>query len=308
MIFDIKKKLKNFFFEFKLKKNNNFLKKKKEKKNRFPISGIYNFDFNYNPKISLIVNHFTSTTTLTKSIKNIENYDDDIEIIVINDKFYPNKKLVNSINNSNHIIINSWDHGEVYGYMRGANISRATDFLIFSQDDDLLPDTKGWIEACLNEFNKDEKLGLIGFNGGGIYGKNYECIDIARKVPHSENMREYCSWLKFGPFIIRKNLYKEINGFKPIGQISESSNAVDRLLTLEVILAGYKAMLLKNEETKKIIRRFERDDGLKKEDLVKLKFRNLSFKDTDEIFNRLYKEKIDMISKDNFFKNPNNEI
>ena len=56
-------------------------------------------------------------------------------------------------------------------------------------------------------------------------------------------------------------------------------------------------MLLLNENTKQIKRRFVRDDGLSVSDLKKHKMRNLSFEDSEKKFLELAKDDISAIQR-----------
>lgn len=288
-------KVKNLIFEYIKKKK---LKNKHRlgfKKNKYPYSGYFNYDYNYKPKTTFIFSHFVAEKTLLNSLKNLQSLRSEIEIIIINDKGHLSTNLNKSLKNSNDLIINSKDLGEVTAYKNGANLSRSSDYLIFCQDDDLIPSDCGWYRDCLTEFKKDRKLGLIGLNGGGFYDKKFQAINLARikKSP----IKSYCSWLKFGPFVIRRDIYFSIGGFKSFGLIGETANGVDQYLAIKVNKFGYKAMLLINDNTAKIIRRFNRDDGLKVNDLRKIKNRNLSFFYTQKNFLKFAKKDIKKIQR-----------
>ncbi len=289
--------IKNFFFKINIRRKFSVVDKGNEKKNNFPLSGVYNYDYILKPKVSLIIHHFISEETLKKTLLNLKNYNLQMEVIIINDKFFPLNDIYKIIDNSNFIIINTKDYGEARSYIKGAKISRSTDFLIFCQDDDLLPGNEKWLDDCLGEFNNDDKLGLVGLNGGGVYKENFETINFSRIYQNKKSIKKYCSWLKFGPFVIRKSVYNKIGGIKLFGLVGETSNGVDRYLTLEVIKEGYKSMLLLNENTKQIKRRFVRDDGLSVSDLKKHKMRNLSFEDSEKKFLELAKDDISAIQR-----------
>jgi hypothetical protein len=293
--YKVYKKIKNLFYNLKIKRNilsnSDFTS---SPKNIYPLSGIVNYDFNYKPKTSIIFCHFTSEKTLLNSLKNLKPLREQIEIIIMNDKGKLSSRLNKCLVNSNDLIINTKDLGEGIAYINGANISRSSDYLIFCQDDDLIPYDNKWYEDCLNEFQNDKMLGLIGLNGGGFYEGDKQ-IDFSKI--NKSYMKRYCSWLKFGPFIIKRKLYFDIGGFELFGNVGESANAVDRHLTLKVIKHGYKAMLLVNDNTEKWKRRENRDDGLDKHDLKLLKNRNLSFSDSEIKFLKKHKKEISDIQK-----------
>ena len=288
-------KAKYFIYLYKLRKNFSNTSNLKNKKNKYPLSGYYNYDYNYNPKTSVIISNFNAEKTLIRSLKNLSEIRKEIEIIIVNDQGLLSSNLNKALTNSNDLIINSRDLGECLSYKNGANVSRSSDYLIFCQSDDLIPSDSSWYKDCIKEFKKDKELGLISLNGGGFYGKNFEPINFrkTKKFP----IKEYCSWLKFGPFIIKRDIYFSIGGFKSLSLVGETANAVDRLLTLEVIKYGYKAMLFINKNTEKWKRREGRDDGLSVDDLRKLKNRNISFKKTEKLFLNTYEKDIKNIQK-----------
>ena len=65
-----------------------------EPKNKYPMSKIIEYNYNYNPKTSLIINYFTSLNTMLKTIDNIRCLTDEVEIIVINDKYGENTEEI----------------------------------------------------------------------------------------------------------------------------------------------------------------------------------------------------------------------
>ena len=110
------------------------------------MSGIINYEFNYNPKISVIINYFTSLGTLKKTIDNLRFLGDQAEIIVINDRSQDFDEINSKLSHSNDRMIVTKDLGELRGYTYGAKLSNASDFLIFTQDDDLCPPNKNWLD------------------------------------------------------------------------------------------------------------------------------------------------------------------
>lgn len=291
----LKISLRNFYIYIYNKKNIGILKKKAQ--NDYPISGKFNFDFNYTPKTSVIINYFTSKKTLLKSINNLKKIK-DVEIIIINDSGKNLNKLSKFLPTSNDRMLISKDWGEAIGYRNASLLSRASDYIVFSQDDDLAPEDNNWYKDCIKEFKKDPKLGIIGLNGGGFFDeKDFSIIDYKKIKNFNYPIKKKCIWLKIGPLIIKKNVYAQIVGWRSFCKIGESAGYCDLDLTLQVLKAGYTAMLLINDNTLKWKRRFDRDDGLTKEDLKSNYFRNKSFEATEKIFLLKNKKFIKYIQK-----------
>tara|TARA_Y100001970_G_C14031060_1_gene748639 strand:- start:179 stop:1039 length:861 start_codon:yes stop_codon:yes gene_type:complete len=231
----------------------------KSPKNRYPMSGKIEYTYNYKPKTSFIINYFTSVDTMIKTINNIRTLGDDIEIIVHNDRHGENTNdIMKVLTHRNDRMIISHDLGERRGYEHGAQISNATEYLIFCQDDDLAPNNNQWYLDCLKEFEKDKKLGMIGLLKGGCNYSQKDNITICNKYE-----KVYVSWLATGPLMIRKDVYEKVNGWsEEFSQIGEADGGADADLATKVLLIGYKSMLLRTKAVKKWVRRFERGDGL----------------------------------------------
>jgi hypothetical protein len=291
----IKKIHRDFSIYFNSQKNIRI--KKKKAKNDFPISGKFNFDFTYKVRTSVIINYFTSKKTLLKSVSNLKNIK-DIEIIIINDSGKNLNELSKLLPTSNDRMLISKDWGEAIGYRNGALLARASDYIIFSQDDDLAPEDNLWYKDCLREFKKNPKLGIIGLNGGGYFDeKDFSIIDYQKMKNIIYPIKKKCIWLKTGPLVIKKDVYDKTIGWRSFCKIGEAAGFSDLDLTLQVLKAGYTAMLLNNDNTIKWKRRFERDDGLTKEDLKSNYFRNKSFESTKKIFLLKNKKFIKFIQK-----------
>ena len=54
-------------------------------KNKYPMNGKIEYNYNYNPKTSIIINYFTSVDTMIKTINNLRSLGNEVEIIVNND-------------------------------------------------------------------------------------------------------------------------------------------------------------------------------------------------------------------------------
>jgi hypothetical protein len=233
-------------------------------KNQYPLNGKIEYNYNYTPKTSFIINYFTSVDTLLKTINNIRCLGDEIEIIIINDHWGVNTdKIMKVLTNRNDRMIISRDLGERRGYHHGALISISSDFLIFCQDDDLAPNNNNWYIDCMNEFNKDKDLGMIGLLKGGV---NYAQKD--NKTFMNEYDKMYVSWLATGPLVIRKDIYFSVNGWSnEYSQIGEADGGADADLATKVLLLEKKVMLLRTKAVKEWIRRFQRNDDITNENI-----------------------------------------
>lgn len=243
-----------------------------EPKNKYPMSGVVEFNYNYKPKTSFIINYFTSVDTMIKTINNVRTLGDEVELIVNNDHSGKDtEKIMNTLKHRNDRMIVCNDLGERRGYHHGAQISNATDYLIFCQDDDLAPNNNQWYLDCLKEFENDSKLGIIGLlKGGWNYAQkdNVTVKDQYNKV--------YVSWLATGPLMIRKDVYFKIKGWSDeYSQIGEADGGADADLATKVVLEGYKSMLLRTKGVKEWVRRFERGDGVSAKNFNKVKLKSI---------------------------------
>lgn len=278
----------------------------KNPKNKYPLSGKIEYDYNYNPKTTLIINYFTSVDTMIKSINNMRSLGNEVEIIVNNDRFGENtEKIMKHLKHRNDRMIISNDLAERRGYHHGAQISNASDYLIFCQDDDLAPNDNKWYLDCLNEFNKDPNLGMIGLLKGGW---NY--AQKNNKTINNKYKKVYVSWLATGPLMIRKDLYFKLRGWsEEFSQVGEADGGADADLATKVLLAGYKSMLLRTNNVKKWYRRFERGDGLTNETIKNSEVRkptNQRILLNNNIYYDKYKDRWDEIFK--LVKKQNKEI
>lgn len=238
----------------------------KTPKNKYPMSGKIEYDYNYNPKTTIVINYFTSVDTMIKTIERLRTLGDEVEIIVNNDKFgQDTEKIMKSLTHRNDRMIISNDLAERRGYHHGAQISNASDYIIFCQDDDLAPDNNNWYLDCLKEFDNDPKLGIIGLlKGGWNYSQsgNVTITDQFHKI--------YVSWLATGPLIIRKDLYFKIGAWSnEFSQIGEADGGADADIATKVLLYGYKSMLLRTPAVREWYRRFERGDGMTNDSIKK---------------------------------------
>ena len=301
--------------KWKFKKNNEKILrnklKNKEPKNKFPLSGNINYDFNYNPKITVIINYFTSLQTLKKTLENLRYLGDEIEIIVINDRSQDFDEINSKLYHSNDRMLVTKDLGELRGYSYGARLSNASEFLIFTQDDDLCPNNRNWLNDCLTEFEKDDDLGMIGLCGGGINHAQINEIDFSYEKMNKNQkyvLKEkfYCSWLKTGPLMIRKKLFEKMGGWSEYGYIGECAHFTDPDLSIRCWLNNSKSMLLLTKSTLEWKRRFDRGDGFTKKDLKDHTNRNLGFEYRKEKFLKKFKNYFDEIEKK--VKKENNKI
>jgi|UniRef100_A0A6C0IV66 hypothetical protein len=231
----------------------------KTPKNKYPMSGKIEYEYNYNPKTTIVINYFTSVDTMIKTIERLRTLGDEVEIIVNNDRFgQDTEKIMKSLTHRNDRMIIAKDLAERRGYHHGAQISNASDYIIFCQDDDLAPDNNKWYLDCLKEFENDPKLGMIGLLKGGW---NYS--QPGKVTITDEYHKVYVSWLATGPLMIRKDLYFKIGSWSnEFSQIGEADGGADADIATKVLLHGYKSMLLRTPAVKEWYRRFERGDGM----------------------------------------------
>lgn len=275
-------------------------------KNKYPMSKKIEYNYNYNPKTSFIINYFTSLNTMLKTIDNVRCLTDEVEIIVINDNYGENTpEIMSHLQHRNDRMIVSRDLAERRGYHHGAQISNASDFIIFTQDDDLAPIDNKWYLDCINEFDKDPKLGIIGLLKGGLnYGQN----NIKTLKDNYEKV--YVSWLATGPLIIRKDLYFKVGAWsEEYSQIGEADGGADADITTKVLLNGYKSMLLRTPSIKKWYRRYNRDDGLTNEN-IKHSDKRKPTTERISLNNKIYYEKFkdQLISINKMVEKYNNDI
>jgi len=251
--------------------------------NKYPLSGKIEYNYNYNPRTSIIINYFTSLETMIKSINNFRYLGADVELIINNDKAKDSDKIMSILSHRNDRLITCNDLGEKRGYHNGACISNASDFLIFTQDDDLAPDNNEWYNECLAEFEKDDKLGMIGLLKGGI---NY-CSENSSTIYKTA----YCSWLATGPLMIRRDVYNMIGGWsEEYSQIGESDGVADADMATKVWLKGYKSLLLKTPAVNQWKRRFERGDGWGKKEIGECVNRKERIKLNRNIYRKKFKD------------------
>jgi hypothetical protein len=273
-----------------------FSKKINQKKiNKYPTNNEYAYEYVAKPKVSFIFNHFVALNTLLMSIKNLKKMKITNEIIVINDKGINTDKIFSSLKKNNDTVITTYNLMEVNGYILGSKISRATDFLVFIQDDDLAPNNNLWLTDVLRYFKRDKSLGLIGINGGGIKSYKKELLDFSKKNLNKNFF--YCSWVKSGPLIFKKKVFDKIGGWEKLANIGEADHFSDKLISHKVWLNGYKTGLLINKNTLQWKRRFNRDDNLTKKDLKKLKNRNITWHLNRKNFLKKFKKSLLMVEK-----------
>ena len=257
----------------------------KSPKNKYPYNGIIEYDYNYHPKTTIVINYYTSVDTMINTINNIRSIGNELEIIVNNDKHGQNsEKIMKALYHRNDRMVCCNDLAEKQGYHHGARLSNASDFIIFCQDDDLAPPTNQWYLDCIKEFDNDPKLGIIGLLKGGFNYAQSDNITLSDKFN-----KIYVSWLATGPLMIRKDLYFKVDGWsKEYGQIGECDGGADADLATKVLLMGYKSMLLRTPAVKQWKRRFNRGD---KKTPKEIKFGNKQRIDRIKINNQIYFEK-----------------
>ena len=272
---------KKFKYDFSKVKN-------LKKSNFYPINGEFIYNYNLNPETTIVINHFISFKTLKKTIKNLTKVNNNFEIIIINDSGINSDIIFKKLNSPNHKIVSTYNLGESAGYMTGQLLSKSTKYIIFTQDDDLAPSDIKWYIDAKKYFLKYPKLAMIGLNGGGLINfKKNQYYDFSRNRINDKNFY-FCSWLKTGPLIINKSRLQEIGGWKMFSKIGESDHFADIDLSLRFCMSGYSIGLLLNNNALKWERRFSRDDGFDKQDLIMHKNRNIRWKLNKKLFDQKY--------------------
>lgn len=256
-------------------------------KNKYPLSNVVEYNYSYNPTTSIIIHCFTSPQTALKTIENLRHIKDEIEIILVCDNPKYKIDFNSELNLRNDRIIISNDIGECRGYSAGARISNATDYLIFTQDDDLAPLNSDWYYDVKQEFNLNKNLGIVGLNKGGInYGQRGETTQKFKLKPGN---KIHCSWLATGPLIVRKNYYENVGGWSmDYSEIGEADGGADADLATKFVLKDYDAIYLKTHNTAEWKRRHDRGDGFTKKDIIKIKPRQKRIELNDEIYLKKY--------------------
>tara|TARA_B100000989_G_C19527714_1_gene467823 strand:+ start:1311 stop:2219 length:909 start_codon:yes stop_codon:yes gene_type:complete len=274
-------------FKFFSTKSDNLIKLKRS--NKYPTNDEFVYGYEAKPKISFIINHFVSFDTLIKTIKNLKKIKITNEIIIVNDTGKNTEKIFSYLNKNNDTIINTYNLGESNGYILASKISRASDYILFSQDDDLAPSKDLWLRDTLKCFKKNKSIGLIGLNGGGIKEYKKDLTDFSKFK--SNQTLFYCSWLKTGPLIFRKKVYDLMGGWERFANVGESGHFDDIYATFKVWKYGYTACLLRNKNTLTWKRRVSRDDNLTKLDLKNLKNRKITWELNKKKFLKKVKKK-----------------
>lgn len=206
---------------------NDFKKKVLNKKNNIK-------PYIINPKITLIMQFFNHEVMIPKHVERIKKNKIIDEVIICEDGSSDDSlNLWNKhLTGRNDVIIRTNDYHEIISYNRSARYANG-EYLVFCQDDDLLPADDYWLKNAIKLFENDEKLGLIGFLSGDLFKKNkdinsqrrrkeYKWFGPDRILGESGNSINttlldikfmYISAIILGPVIIKKSLFDKLGGW-----------------------------------------------------------------------------------------------
>lgn len=202
-----------------------------------------NVDF---PDISFIVQYFRHPHTIETIIDRVRLLGEGTEIIIHNDSKTELSEISGKLSRSNEYMICSNDLNELRGYNLGIKAAHAP-YVIISQDDDIPPADVMWYLDVMQEFEKDEKLGVVSLYDGSFepWGKNCRRVECQRDLGF-----KYVVWTKFGPWIIRKDAFDDCGGFDlAYSEVGDVSGGADPGLCAQMWLNGWKVAILGNSNT-----------------------------------------------------------
>jgi len=186
-----------------------------------------------NPKITLIMQFFNHGNIVDLHSKRIKKNALIEEVIICEDGSSDNSLELwhKNLDRRNDIIIRTNDYHELISYNRAAQYAIG-EYLCFCQDDDLLPANNIWLQNALSLFEKDSKLGMIGFiscdefkSNNDIFnerssGREWYATDklirttgLTIKTKLNDINFKYTCATVIGPVIIKKKIFHEIGGW-----------------------------------------------------------------------------------------------
>ena len=184
-----------------------------------------------NPKVTLIMQFFNHEYLISQHTERIKKNKLIEEVIICEDGSSDNSLNLwhKKLTRRNDIIIRTSDYHEIYSYNRAARYANG-EYLVFCQDDDLLPANDYWLKNAIKLFETDKKLGLIGLISGDLF-KNNDSINHFRRAkkynwygtqkllgvsgnPIKKSLSDiqfmYLSAVIIGPVIIKKELFHKL--------------------------------------------------------------------------------------------------
>ncbi|MDP3920783.1 MAG: glycosyltransferase [Candidatus Omnitrophota bacterium] len=171
-----------------------------------------------NPSLSVIIHSFNHRENIVPMIRSLERIPTIEELIISEDGSLDGslEEWLRHLEKPNHFLIRSNDIHEMRSYDRAIGLARAPIFCLL-QDDDVFCGTP-WVEPVLALFAKYPKLAIVGGNlasgrisphfPDGLYGK-----DITSRDPEIDIPFRFVESAAFGPFFMRKDVYRELGGF-----------------------------------------------------------------------------------------------
>lgn len=189
-----------------------------------------------NPKVSLIMQFFNHAYMISQHTERIKKNKLIEEVIICEDGSSDDSLNLwhKNLTRRNDIIIRTVDYHEIISYNRAARYANG-EYLVFCQDDDLLPADDFWLKNAIKLFETDKKLGLIGLLSGDLF-KNNDNIKSQRRAkiydwygtegllsdnssgkPIKTSLLDiqfmYLSSIIIGPVIIKKDLFHKLGGW-----------------------------------------------------------------------------------------------
>lgn len=148
-------------------------------------------------KLSIIIPVYNAEKHLDECLKSIFNeYDESIEVILINDGSFDNSSLIyGKYNFKNLKVFENRNHGVSYSRNFGIDNS-CGEWIMFVDADDIL--CKGWKKIILNNLSKDNDIIYFGNNFDTKKMNNISKIDLIKKILGMEDYNSYLStpWSK----------------------------------------------------------------------------------------------------------------
>jgi hypothetical protein len=188
-----------------------------------------------NPKVTLIMQFFNHSYMISQHVERIKKNKIIEEVIICEDGSSDDSLNLwhNKLKRRNDIIIRTNDYHEIISYNRAAKYANG-EYLVFCQDDDLLPADDLWLRNAIKLFERDKKLGLIGLISGDLFKKNDDILATRSSNQYNWYGNEkllrdytgnpiksslvdiqfmYLSAIIIGPVIIKKELFHKLGGW-----------------------------------------------------------------------------------------------
>ncbi len=99
---------------------------------------------------------------------------------------------------------------EIRGYNMLARRARG-EYLVFMQDDDIPPNDVRWVDDCLNEFQSNPQLGMVGvYQGSELF---WSALNFSSKVEPDDLINRFMLWVNMGPVVIPRVVFEAVGSF-----------------------------------------------------------------------------------------------